>query len=148
MLDDLRKTIEATFGELSPTRAKSLAKSLAGPGAAKEQVARSGADLIEWSQKNRERLREFIRREVSKQVGAVGVATQSDLDALKKRVRVLERAGGKGRTSSTKSTSKRMEAATKAATAKAAPPATKKKPGAAVSSPSAGSTGRGASAPN
>jgi polyhydroxyalkanoate synthesis regulator phasin len=96
MLDDLRKTIEATVGELTPARAKSLAKSLAGPGAAKEQVAKSASELIDWSQKNRDRLREFIRREVSSQLGAVGVAAQKDLDALKKRVRALERANEKG----------------------------------------------------
>lgn len=95
MLEDLRKAIEATLGELTPARAKSLAKSFAGPGAAKDQVAKSSADLIEWSQKNRERLKDFVRREVSSQMGAVGVATQAELDALKKRVRTLERAADK-----------------------------------------------------
>lgn len=91
MLEDLRKTIEATIGELTPARAKSLAKSLAGPGAAKDQVSKSATDLIEWSQKNRDKIKEFVRREVSSQVGSIGVAAQSDLEALKKRVRALER---------------------------------------------------------
>jgi|GEM_PF-1805097 len=120
MLDDLRKAIEATLGELTPARAKSLAKSFAEPGAAKDQVAKSAADLIEWSQKNRERLKDFVRREVSSQMGAVGVATQAELDSLKKRVRTLERATEKQVPVSPKSARKPTGDGTKAGTRTAA----------------------------
>jgi polyhydroxyalkanoate synthesis regulator phasin len=116
MLDDIRKTIEATIGELTPARAKSLAKSMAEPGAAKDQVAKSATELIDWSQKNRDRLKEFIRREVSRQVGAIGVASQAELETLKKRVRALERAAGTSSTS--KGTSKRAAAPAKGTAAK------------------------------
>lgn len=127
MLEDLRKTIEATIGELTPARAKSLAKSLAGPGAAKEQVTRSAADLIDWSQKNRDRIKEFVRREVSSQMGAVGIATQAELDLLKKRVRALERRAEKRTSASPTPASKRTGAATKAGTRKAGTSATSTK---------------------
>ncbi|MEP7060257.1 MAG: hypothetical protein ABI828_05955 [Actinomycetota bacterium] len=117
MLDDLRKTIEATIGELTPARAKSLAKSMAGPGAAKDQVAKSAGDLFEWSQKNRDRLKEFIRREVSSQVGAIGVASQAELESLKKRVRALERGAG-GTKAAPKTGSKGASASAKTPTKK------------------------------
>ncbi len=131
MLEDLRKTIEATIGELTPARAKSLAKSLAGPGAAKDQVAKSATDLIEWSKKNRERLKEFIQREVAAQVGAVGVATQAEVETLKKRVRALERAGNARAAGSSTSTGKPTPA-----------PAVKKKPRSAAAGASAKSATR------
>ncbi|MEA2557345.1 MAG: hypothetical protein QOG88_883 [Actinomycetota bacterium] len=115
MLDDLRKTIEATIGELTPARARSLAKNLAGPGAAKDQVAKSAADILDWSQKNRERLKEFVRREVSSQVGAVGIATQNELETLKKRVRALERAADKRASASGKAAATRTTTGAKAA---------------------------------
>ena len=131
MLEDLRKTIEATIGDLTPVRAKSLAKSLAGPGAAKDQVTKSAADLIDWSKKNRERLKEFIRREVSAQVGALGVATQSEVETLKKRVRALERAGSRRASGSSASADKPAKAS-----------AAKKKSGSASAGASAKSASR------
>lgn len=94
-LDDVRKTIEAAVSNLTPSRAQELAKSLMDPGTAKEQVAKTAADLLEWSHKSRERLRDLVQREIQVQVRSVGVATQTELDALRKRVRELERAAGK-----------------------------------------------------
>ena len=93
-LDDVRKTIEAVVGNLTPTRAQELARGLLEPGAAKDQVAKTAADLIEWSQRSRERLRELVRREIQEQVRGMGVATQTELDAVRKRIRELERAAG------------------------------------------------------
>lgn len=92
--DDLRRAIEATVSNLTPTKAQELAKSLLEPGAAYEQVSRTAADILEWSQRNRERLRELVRHEIQEQVRGMGVATQTELDALRKRVRELERAAG------------------------------------------------------
>lgn len=93
-LEDVRKTIEAVIGNLTPAKAQELAKSFADPGAAKEQVGRMAGDMLEWSQRNRERMREFVGREIAAQMKSAGVATQLDLDALKKRVRELERHAG------------------------------------------------------
>ncbi len=91
-LEEVRKSIEAVIGNLTPAKAQELAKSLSDPGTAKEQVSKLAADMLVWSQRSRERLKEFVSREVSSQMNSVGVATQADLDAVKKRVRDLERA--------------------------------------------------------
>ena len=65
------------------------------PGAAKEQVAKTAADLMEWSQRNRERIRGIVSaRDRGAGMAPMGVASQAELDALKKRVRELERAAG------------------------------------------------------
>jgi polyhydroxyalkanoate synthesis regulator phasin len=93
-VDDMRKALEATIGNLTPSRAQELAKGFLEPGAAKEQVAKTAADLMEWSQRNRQRLRSAIQDEIKVQVRQMGVATQEELDALRKRVRELERSAG------------------------------------------------------
>ena len=93
-VDDLRRALEAAIGNMTPARAQELAKSFLEPGAAKEQVAKTAADILDWSQRNRERLTDVIRREVADQMKQVGVATQDDLDTVRKRVRELERRAG------------------------------------------------------
>jgi len=93
-VDDMRKALEATIGNLTPARAQELAKGFLEPGAAKEQVAKTAADMMEWSQRNRQRLRSGIQEEIKVQMRQMGVATQDELDALRKRVRELERAAG------------------------------------------------------
>jgi polyhydroxyalkanoate synthesis regulator phasin len=118
VLDDARKTIEAAIGNLTPTRAQQLAKGLLEPGAAKEQVARTAADILEWQHKNRERVREFVRKEVQTQMKQMGGATQDELDTLKKRVRELERRSGmtaSGRSAAKKPSAKRSATSTSAA---------------------------------
>jgi len=94
MFEDVRKYIEATVEQLTPARAQQLAKQLLEPDARKEQVQKAAQELVDWSQRNRERLKEFVAREVKAQLAAIGVATQADVDALAKRVRNLERSGG------------------------------------------------------
>jgi len=106
LLEDVRKTIEATIDTLTPARARRLAKDYLEPGAAKEQISKTAADLLDWSQRNRERLREFVAHEVSRQMKTVGVATRSEVDALRKRVRELERGAGTGASSRKKTTRK------------------------------------------
>lgn len=93
-LDDVRKAIEATLGNLTPDRAQELARSWADPDAAREQVSKLAADILAFTQRSRDRLRELIGREVAAQLKAIGVATQSDLDAVRRRVRELERGAG------------------------------------------------------
>ncbi|HEY5858863.1 MAG TPA: hypothetical protein VIX62_01080 [Actinomycetota bacterium] len=122
VLDDLRKTLEATLGLLTPAKAQQLAKDMMDPGTAKEQIAKTAADLMDWSQSNRERLTTFIRAEISEQVKNVGVATSAELDSVKKRVRDLERDAGKtasGRkTAARKTAARKTPARRKASTAK------------------------------
>ena len=98
VIDDIRKIVEGMLGTLTPAKAQQLAKDMMEPGAAKEQVAKLTADLLEWSQANKDRMSMFARREISDQLQTVGgVATHAELDALKKRVRDLERAAGRRR---------------------------------------------------
>jgi polyhydroxyalkanoate synthesis regulator phasin len=90
VLDDIKKTFDAVIGQLSPAKAQEMAKRYLEPGAAKEQVAKSAAELIDLSQ----RLRDAVRKEVTSQMRSMGAATQDELDPLRKRVRDLERAAG------------------------------------------------------
>lgn len=113
VLDDIKKTFDAVIGQLSAAKAQQLAKRYLEPGAAKDQVARTAAELIDLSQ----RLRETIRKEVASQMRSMGAATQDELDALRKRVRDLERATGMtasgGKTAARKTTSRKKAAARK-----------------------------------
>jgi polyhydroxyalkanoate synthesis regulator phasin len=90
VLDDIKKTFDAVIGQLSPAKAQEMAKRYLEPGAAKEQVAKTAAELIDLSQ----RLRDAVRKEVTSQMRSMGAATQDELDSLRKRVRDLERAAG------------------------------------------------------
>jgi polyhydroxyalkanoate synthesis regulator phasin len=119
-VDDMRKQFEATIGNLTPARAQELAKGFLEPGAAKEQIAKTAADLLEWSQRNRTRLRSAIQDEIRDQMRQMGVATQVELDAVRKRVRELERtagmtASGRRRAASRKKTTAKRTPAKKAA---------------------------------
>jgi polyhydroxyalkanoate synthesis regulator phasin len=120
-VDDMRKQFEATIGNLTPARAQELAKGFLEPGAAKEQIAKTTADLLEWSQRNRQRLRSAIQDEIRDQMRQMGVATQDELDAVRKRVRELERtagmtASGRRRAASKKKTTAKRTPAKKAVT--------------------------------
>jgi len=90
VLDDIRKTFDAVMGQLSPAKAQKLAKRYMDPDAAKEQVAKTAGELVQLSQ----RLRDAVRKEVTSQMRSMGVATQDELDSLRRRVRDLERATG------------------------------------------------------
>jgi polyhydroxyalkanoate synthesis regulator phasin len=108
VIDDIRKTFEAVLDQLSPTKAKEVAKRYLEPEAAKEQVTKTANELIHLSQ----RLRDTVRREVRSQMRSMGVATKEDVDALRKRVRDLERASGKtsSRTTTRRSTTRKPAA--------------------------------------
>ncbi len=93
MLEDVRKFMEAAVERLTPAKAQELARSLAGA-QGKEQVAKFAQELLEWSHRNRERLTELVQREVKAQLKTFGVASRDELEALRKRVRELERAAG------------------------------------------------------
>ena len=109
VLEDVRKYMDVALEKLSPAKAQDVARSLM-QGQGRDQVTKFAQDLVEWSQKNRERVTDLVRREVRSQLKSIGVATKDDVDALKKRVRELERGGGP-KSRSTRSTSKRTSAA-------------------------------------
>jgi polyhydroxyalkanoate synthesis regulator phasin len=121
VLDDIRKTFEAVIGQLSPAKAQQLAKRYMEPGAAKDQVAKAAGELVQLSQ----RLGEAVRKEVTSQMRSMGAATQGELDALRKRVRDLERAtgmtaSGRKKTAARKTTSARKSTGRKTSRKKTA----------------------------
>jgi polyhydroxyalkanoate synthesis regulator phasin len=121
-LEDIRKAVEGTIGTLTPAKAQQLAKGLLEPGAAKERVTKLAGDLVEWSQRNRERIADLVRAEVAVQMRRSGAASQADLEALQKRVRELERATGKAGTRKTAAAKKRAGTSrAKSSASKAAP---------------------------
>src|SRR3972149_8634183 len=91
-VDEVRKYMEAAMGKLSAAKAQELAKSMV-KGEGREQVTKTAKDLLEWANKNPERLTELVRSEVRSQVKTLGLATRDAVDALRKRVRDLERGG-------------------------------------------------------
>jgi polyhydroxyalkanoate synthesis regulator phasin len=117
VLEDIKKTFDAVIGQLTPAKAQEMAKRYLEPGAAKEQVAKTAAELIDLSQ----RLRDAVRKEVTSQMRSMGAATQDELDSLRKRVRDLERAAGmtaSGGRKATRKTSARKTSGRKKTTAR------------------------------
>jgi polyhydroxyalkanoate synthesis regulator phasin len=118
---DGRKNMEATMQKLSPARAQEMARSLM-QGQTSEQVQKVARDLLDWSNKNRQRLSEAVQREVKSQLKSLGVAGRDEVDALKRRVRELERqVGGPAATAkkpaAARSRTKKPTSATKRSTA-------------------------------
>jgi BMFP domain-containing protein YqiC len=103
MLDDVRRYMEAALGQMTPSRAREVARSVL-KGQPTEQVNRFARDLAGWSQRTRERVAELVRSEVRRQLEAMGVVTRDDLDAVRARVRDLEKAGGRSRASGRRTT--------------------------------------------
>src|SRR3954465_3505005 len=91
-MQEVRKTIEGSLGNLTPTRAQDIAKGMLDRDAAKDQVTKTAADLMEWSQRNKNRLTMLTGTGGRSQRRQAGGATEEDLNALRKRVRELERA--------------------------------------------------------
>ena len=143
MIDDVRKNatavveaaVSAVTGALTPSRAREVARSVTG-GEGSKQVNRVAQELLERSRRSREWITDAIAREVKRQLSAMGVATREDFDALRKRVRELERATGTS-SRAKKSTAKKSTA--KRATAKTSSPA----PDPTPPSPAEGATGLG-----
>jgi polyhydroxyalkanoate synthesis regulator phasin len=120
--DEIRRYMEAAMGKLSPKKAQELANSLR-QGQGKEQVTKAAHDLMDLSNKSRERLTELIRSEVRSQLKQVGVASRDEVDALRRRVRDLEKAkDGRKRTTAKRSTAKRTTAKRTTATRSTTPP--------------------------
>jgi hydrogenase maturation factor HypE len=116
MLKDVREYVEAAFEQINPARARGMARSML-QGQPSEQVNRMARELVNWSQRTRERITELAQAEVKRQLRAVGVVTRDDLDAVRARVRELEKAGSGSRGSSS-GTATGKRSSTKSSTAK------------------------------
>ncbi len=93
VVTEVRKYMEAAVEKLTPAKAQEMARSLLqGQDQRREQVQKVAQDLMDWSNQTRERMSELVRREVTRQLKAMGVASKEDLESLSARVRDLERA--------------------------------------------------------
>jgi polyhydroxyalkanoate synthesis regulator phasin len=113
----------AQFTEMRRSQARKLASDLVAQGQlARHQVGAYVDELVEASRRRSEQLRSIVRTEVERQLGAIGVATKRDLDALERKLRAANGAKG-ARGAGTKPGAKK--AATKRAPAKKATKAKK-----------------------
>ena len=132
VVTEVRRYMEAAVEKLTPARAQQMARSLLeGQSKGKEQVQKVAQDLMDWSNQTRDRMTEMVRREVAKQLKTMGVASRDEVDALKARVRELERAARPGmaaaastRTSATKARSGAAKTSAARAKTSASTPAT------------------------
>jgi len=92
LVTEVRKYMEAAVEKLTPATAQEMARSLLeGQSKGREQVQKVAQDLMEWSNQVRERMSEMVRREVARQLETMGLASKDEVEALKARVRDLER---------------------------------------------------------
>lgn len=124
VVTEVRRYMEAAVEKLTPAKAQAMARSLLeGQSKGREQVQRLAQDLMDWSNQTRGRMSEMVRREVARQLKTIGVASRGEVDALKARVRELERGGrsaakntGKSAVKSSSKTSARRPTKTAAKT--------------------------------
>jgi polyhydroxyalkanoate synthesis regulator phasin len=133
---DWKRVLEtgAQFTELRRSQAREVVADLVAQGQlARDQMGAAVDEVIEISRRRSENLRKIVQSEVQRQLGALGLATKSDLRALERRLaRTARETSRKGPVKkAAKKPAKR--APTKKAPAKRAP--AKK---AAKSSPKAG----------
>jgi polyhydroxyalkanoate synthesis regulator phasin len=115
-MSEALKTMLDTLDRLTPARAQQIAQQVMS-GEGREQVTKFAQDLVERSQKSRDRLTALVQGEVKRQLKQLGVASRDEVDSLKKRVRELERgSGGAAKKSPAKRSTKRP--ASKASSAK------------------------------
>lgn len=93
MRDLLKKYVEAGLGAIGSERAE---------------------ELLEWAQRNSQRMVDLVRREVQRQLKLVGAATRDEVTELRKRVRTLERQVGAPKTSAAKKGTSKKSPAKKA----------------------------------
>ena len=78
----------AQFTEMRRSQARKLASDLVAQGQlARNQVSAYVDELVEASRRRSEQFRAVVRTEVERQLGAIGVATKRDLDALERKLR-------------------------------------------------------------
>ncbi len=98
---DWQRVLEAgmQFTEMRRSQARAVANDLASQGhLAREQVAAAVDDILDISRRRTDELRNMVRKEVQRQLGALGVATKADLEKLERRLAKMsketKKAGG------------------------------------------------------
>jgi polyhydroxyalkanoate synthesis regulator phasin len=86
---DWKRVLETgmQFTEMRRSQARALASDLVAQGhLAREQVAAAVDEIVEMSRRRTDDLRKIVRHEVSRQLGALGLATKADLARLERRL--------------------------------------------------------------
>ena len=107
--DLLKKYLDAglAFTQMTQQRAEAIVKDLVKTGEVQaEQATQRRNELLERSRKNTEAMMATIRKEVREQVKALGLATQHDVESLRKEIASLRRSS----TASTKAAAKKAPA--------------------------------------
>src|SRR3954464_10035090 len=92
--DLLKKYLDAglAFTQMTQQRAEAIVKDLVKAGEVQaEQATQRRNELLERSRENTERMFETVRREVRDQVKSLGLATQGDVEALRKEIAALKK---------------------------------------------------------
>ena len=121
--DLLKKYLDAglAFTQMTQQRAEAIIKDLVKAGEVQaEQATQRRNELMDRSRENTEKLFETIRREVRDQVRAMGLATQSDVAALRKEIAALKKAPAAPKAPAAKAPAKKAPAKKAAAAKKAA----------------------------
>lgn len=95
---DWKRVLETgmQFTELRRSQAHRLAIDLVAQGQlARDQIGAAVDELIEISRRRSEELRAIVSTEVQRQLGALGLATKRDLEALERRLHATTRAAAK-----------------------------------------------------
>ena len=114
--DLLKRYLDAglAFTQMTQQRAEAIIKDLVKAGEVQaEQATARRNELMERSRQNTERLVEMVRKEVRDQIRNLGLATQSDVEALRKEIASLKRAPAT-KASAKKAAPKKAAAAKKA----------------------------------
>jgi polyhydroxyalkanoate synthesis regulator phasin len=120
---DWKRALETgiQFTELRRSQAHRLASDLVAQGQlARDQLGAAVDELVEISRHRSEELRKVVSGEVQRQLGALGLATKSDLAALERRLRGAPKAT-KSATKKAPKTAPAKKAPTKKAPAKKSP---------------------------
>ena len=86
---DWQRVLEAgmQFTEMRRSQARAVANDLVAQGhLAREQVAAAVDDILDMSRRRTDDLRGIVRKEVQRQLSALGVATKGDLERLERRL--------------------------------------------------------------
>src|SRR5690242_7531290 len=118
---DWKQLIETgmQFTEMRRSQAKRVAQELLAQGQiARDQVSSTVDELVEMSRRRTDELRNIVRHEVQRQLGALGLATKEDVERLERRVAAVS-AGPAGARKATKKAAAKKAPAKKAAAKKA-----------------------------
>lgn len=108
--DLLKRYLDAglAFTQMTQQRAEAIVRDLVKTGEVRaEHAGARRNELVERSRQNTERLVESVRREVREQVRSLGLATQSDIAALRREIASLKKAAPATKAAPRKATAKK-----------------------------------------